>query len=352
MNNMADSTGSRETGVSSPSRISRLGFGTSGLMGAALTTRGRLRLLDTALAHGITHFDTAPLYGMGMAEEVLGRFCRGRREHITITTKFGLPPRPVAPLLRPLLPVARVINRSRSRMKRRDATSVSYGGPLQLTPPGSEAAEHPESRLVIAATAEALRKHLHTSLRKLQCDYVDHYVLHDCGSADLTDAVIEALENLRQEGKIIRWGIATGRQSSRKILSTHSHFQGVVQIPDHLLQLDTNWFVNHARAPLFTHSALRQGLLGGSDVDPVLASLVREWADHTGRSPGDSCLRRELLLLGALNNNPNGCVIFSTIRSDRIRANAEVLQRWGAESGRVAELLNQAITSAGGGGNP
>jgi hypothetical protein len=45
-------------------------------------------------------------------------------------------------------------------------------------------------------------------------------------------------------------------------------------------------------------------------------------------------------------------VIFSTIRSDRIRANAEVLQRWGAESGRVAELLNQAITSAGGGGNP
>jgi aryl-alcohol dehydrogenase-like predicted oxidoreductase len=73
--------------------FSRLGFGTSGIMGAALTTSRRLRLLETAYAHGIRHFDTAPLYGQGEAESLLGQFSRGKRDSITITTKFGLTPR-------------------------------------------------------------------------------------------------------------------------------------------------------------------------------------------------------------------------------------------------------------------
>ncbi|MFZ3117389.1 MAG: aldo/keto reductase [Variovorax sp.] len=53
--------------------------------------------LDTlahALARGVTLFDTADAYGFGHNEELLGRFLKGRRERVTIATKFGLVRRP------------------------------------------------------------------------------------------------------------------------------------------------------------------------------------------------------------------------------------------------------------------
>ena len=100
----------REPSLASP-QPSRLGFGTSGIMGAALTSRGRLRLLDAAFDAGIRHFDTAPLYGLGLAEEVLGRFARRCRGDITLTTKFGLEPPAIPTPLRPVVPIARVLHR-------------------------------------------------------------------------------------------------------------------------------------------------------------------------------------------------------------------------------------------------
>ena len=53
--------------------------------------------LDTlahALDRGVTLFDTADAYGFGHNEELLGRFLKGRRERVTIATKFGLVRKP------------------------------------------------------------------------------------------------------------------------------------------------------------------------------------------------------------------------------------------------------------------
>ena len=52
---------------------SRVGFGTGGLL-RITSARGRQDTLAAALASGITHFDTAPLYGFGESERALGRF--------------------------------------------------------------------------------------------------------------------------------------------------------------------------------------------------------------------------------------------------------------------------------------
>jgi aryl-alcohol dehydrogenase-like predicted oxidoreductase len=52
----------------------------------------RLQLLECAYDAGIRHFDTAPYYGYGEAERVLGEFLRGKRDQVTITTKFGIQP--------------------------------------------------------------------------------------------------------------------------------------------------------------------------------------------------------------------------------------------------------------------
>lgn len=75
---------------------SRLGFGTASVHHLA-SAKQRLQLLATALEHGITHFDTAPMYGEGMAERTLGAFISaGKRDRVTLATKVGFPALPFA----------------------------------------------------------------------------------------------------------------------------------------------------------------------------------------------------------------------------------------------------------------
>ena len=46
-----------------------------------------LAAMETALAHGISHFDTAADYGNGHSERLVGQFIRGRREAVFLATK-------------------------------------------------------------------------------------------------------------------------------------------------------------------------------------------------------------------------------------------------------------------------
>jgi aryl-alcohol dehydrogenase-like predicted oxidoreductase len=45
------------------------------------------RILGTALDHGVDFIDTAAMYGNGLTEEILGRIMRGRRDRLFLTTK-------------------------------------------------------------------------------------------------------------------------------------------------------------------------------------------------------------------------------------------------------------------------
>jgi diketogulonate reductase-like aldo/keto reductase len=309
--------------------VSRLGLGTSGLMGSALTTAGRLRLLTTAFDHGITHFDTAPLYGMGLAEEVLGRFAQGRREAITITTKFGLDPPSIPAAARPWLPVARLIRRRLLRPR----TSVA-----PLLPPPPPSPQRPPPPPPVPYTPASIRAHLEESLRKLRSDYIDAYLLHDCHPAYVTDEVMGLLETLMQQGKIRRYGVGTHRHSARRILEAWPAFRGVVQIPSHLLLRDTSWFVEHAPAPLFTHSALRP-LEGPGAARPEVRQTLQHWAALSEQDPDDPALPGQLFLLGALHQNPRGCVIFSSRTPARVIGNANLLSQLSGYGAALDTLL-------------
>ena len=70
-------------------KVSKIGFGTAALH-HSFTSSTRLSILRTALDGGITHFDTARLYGYGIAESELGRFFgKNGRKDLTISTKVG-----------------------------------------------------------------------------------------------------------------------------------------------------------------------------------------------------------------------------------------------------------------------
>ncbi|CAH2602356.1 Aldo/keto reductase [Rhodovastum atsumiense] len=49
-----------------------------------------LATLEHALAIGITHFDTADMYGTGHNERLLGGFLKGRRDRVVLASKFGI----------------------------------------------------------------------------------------------------------------------------------------------------------------------------------------------------------------------------------------------------------------------
>ena len=49
-----------------------------------------IRTIHRALDLGVTHIDTAEIYGPFHSEEVVGQAVKGRRDQVIIATKFGL----------------------------------------------------------------------------------------------------------------------------------------------------------------------------------------------------------------------------------------------------------------------
>lgn len=92
----------------------RLIFGTAGIYTGGTNRKTRISLLETAASNGISGFDTAPIYGLGLAEEELGTFLGSVEKHFEITSKVG---RLVAPALRSLrryqMPVRRAVEIAR-----------------------------------------------------------------------------------------------------------------------------------------------------------------------------------------------------------------------------------------------
>src|ERR1700759_2417205 len=75
--------------------VSRLGLGTWAIGGSEWGNVPDDEAVDTCLAifdYGINLIDTAPIYGRGHAEEIVGRAMRtsGKRESVYLATKAGL----------------------------------------------------------------------------------------------------------------------------------------------------------------------------------------------------------------------------------------------------------------------
>ena len=76
-----------------PSARARLGFGAwavgGGGWGMPAADTDRLAAVEVALERGVTFFDTAPTYGDGASEALLGRALKSARERVGVATKVG-----------------------------------------------------------------------------------------------------------------------------------------------------------------------------------------------------------------------------------------------------------------------
>lgn len=72
---------------------STVGLGTwaiGGWMWGGSDERKAIRAIQAAIDRGITLIDTAPAYGFGLSEEIVGKALRGRRDAVVLATKAGL----------------------------------------------------------------------------------------------------------------------------------------------------------------------------------------------------------------------------------------------------------------------
>ena len=73
--------------------VSRLGLGAMSMSGfydiGAGSDEESIRTIHRALELGITHIDTAEIYGPYINEELVGKAIKGRRDQVVLATKFG-----------------------------------------------------------------------------------------------------------------------------------------------------------------------------------------------------------------------------------------------------------------------
>ena len=149
-----------------PFHVSAIGLGCMNIChayGAPATEAEAERLLLTALDHGVTHFDTAALYGFGTSETLLGKFLSKHRSKFTLASKCGM---------------TGVPNEQGVKVR------VIDGRPA-----------------TIKATCEE-------ALRRLQTDVIDLYYLHRWDKQVPVEESVGALADLVREGKIRSIGLS------------------------------------------------------------------------------------------------------------------------------------------------
>lgn len=126
------------------------------------------RMVARAIELGVTFFDTADTYGAGLGEERLAEALNGRRDEVTIGTKFGYD--------------------------------------ITVDHDSSSHSERPQ-----CWEPDFIRERCEASLRRLRTDVIDVYELHNPRMPQIADDDIFATcESLKDEGKIRTYGVALG----------------------------------------------------------------------------------------------------------------------------------------------
>jgi aryl-alcohol dehydrogenase-like predicted oxidoreductase len=144
-------------------RLSRVGLGTWAMGGGWWGPSDRQESYTTirkAIDLGITTFDTAPIYGLGVSEEVLGQAIKdsGCRDRVVLATKAGL--------------------------------------------------EWTNNKVVRNSSLPRLAQELEDSLRRLQTDVIDLYQIHWPDPLEPIEETAAFLGQLLQQGKIRAIGVS------------------------------------------------------------------------------------------------------------------------------------------------
>jgi aryl-alcohol dehydrogenase-like predicted oxidoreductase len=158
--------------------VSRIGLGTMAMSGfyldASSSDGESIRTIQRALDLGVTHIDTAEIYGPYANEELVGRALKGRRDEVALATKFGL---------------------------------VSHAG----DGPGT-----------LDSSPANIRAAVEGSLKRLGTDRIDLYYQHRVDPDTPIEDTVGGLAELVAEGKVLHIGLSeAGPDTIRRAHAVH-----------------------------------------------------------------------------------------------------------------------------------
>jgi aryl-alcohol dehydrogenase-like predicted oxidoreductase len=199
--------------------VSRVALGTwamGGLNWGGTDEGESIATIRAALDQGINLIDTAPAYGFGVSEEIIGKALKGVRSAVIVATKVGL--------------------------------------------------EWRDGKVYRNATRDRIMTEIHDSLRRLRTDYIDIYQVHWPDPLVPMEETAGAMRELYEQGKIRAIGV------SNFSLAQLRAFRQVA--PLHVLQSPYNMFERSIETQILPYcrandiatlgyGALCRGLLSG-----------------------------------------------------------------------------------------
>jgi aryl-alcohol dehydrogenase-like predicted oxidoreductase len=194
------------------------------------------RSIDAIVASidaGVNLIDTAPVYGMGKSEEILGRALRGRRDKVLIATKCGL------------------------------IWDRADRGTLRFTMVDVDERTHP---IHYDMSPAAVRQGLEDSLRRLGTDRIDLLQIHWPDPQIPTERMFDEMLKLKAEGKV-RWlGVCNFTRAqlevARPVAGIVSH-QPQYNLLDREIEAEALPWCRRENVGVIAYSPMARGLLTG-----------------------------------------------------------------------------------------
>jgi len=208
-----------------------VGLGTwaiSGWMWGGTDEAKSIRAIQASIDAGVNLIDTAPAYGLGLAETIVGKAIRGRRDKVLVATKFGL---------------------------------------VWHTSQGQYHGTEDGRQLHRLLAPESIRYELEQSLKRLQTDVIDLYQTHWQEETARTEDTLGMLTRLKEEGKIRAIGVGNVSVAQLKKYQASGPLdsdQEEYHMLDRDLEADLLPYCRANNIAVLAYSVLAQGLLTGA----------------------------------------------------------------------------------------
>lgn len=262
----------------------QLGFGGASLSSMS-SQHAVTKLLNNAYENGIKHFDTAPLYGRGYSELLIGSFIRNKRQHVTVTTKFGLGNTETGKLP-PVL--ALPLNYWNKKLRG-----------IKMHAPGIYEPQLLPHRII---TKQDVESSLNRSLSRLGTDYIDYYLLHEGRPSFIHDDAMQYLMDMKQKGVVRAIGIATDA------FNVQAASKEEVESVD-VLQYSYDSMIAHQLRQQYPNKL------------HILHSCINNMANEIFPSEVSATDKAGYKLAKCAKENSNGKVLFSTRRTHVLKSN-------------------------------
>ncbi|HEY4548015.1 MAG TPA: aldo/keto reductase [Pedomonas sp.] len=202
-------------------KSSRVGLGTwaiGGWMWGGTDEAQSIATIQSAIERGVTLIDTAPVYGFGRSEEIVGKALAegGLRERAVIATKLGL--------------------------------------------------NWKDGKVYRDSRPERIRQEVEASLRRLQTDVIDLYQVHWPDLETPIEDTARVLADLRREGKIRAIGVSNyspAQMDTFRAAATLDAVQPPYNLFEREIEADVLPYAKENGLTVLSYGALCRGLLSG-----------------------------------------------------------------------------------------